>query len=62
VLDTLRAFALADEDAIHAARAFRAAVHGFVALESGGGFGMAVDVDESFRRLVAALAAGLEAQ
>jgi AcrR family transcriptional regulator len=59
VLDALRAYALADEDGIHAARAFRATIHGFVSLESGGGFGLAVDVDESFRRLVAALGAGL---
>ena len=33
-------------------------VHGFVSLETGGGFGIAVDVDESFRRLVSTLAAG----
>jgi AcrR family transcriptional regulator len=59
VVDGLRAFDLADEDAIHAARAFRAAIHGFVSLETGGGFGMPVDVDESFRRLVTTLAAGL---
>jgi AcrR family transcriptional regulator len=61
VLDALRAFALTDVDAIHAARGVRAAVHGFVSLETGGGFGLDVDVDESFRRLVATLAAGLEA-
>jgi AcrR family transcriptional regulator len=59
VLDGLRAYDLADEDAIHAARAFRAAVHGFVSLETGGGFGIPVDVDESFRRLVTTLATGL---
>ena len=60
VLDALRAFDLADDDAIHAARAFRAAVHGFVSLEAGGGFGLPVDIDESFHRLIAALAAGLK--
>ena len=31
---------------------FRSAVHGFVALEAAGGFGIPVDVDESFERLV----------
>jgi AcrR family transcriptional regulator len=59
VLDGLRAYDLADEDAIHATRAFRAAIHGFVSLETGGGFGIPVDVDESFRRLVTTLATGL---
>jgi hypothetical protein len=40
-------------------RAFRSAVHGFVALEAAGGFGIPVDVDTSFERLVATLAGGL---
>jgi hypothetical protein len=40
-------------------RAFRSAVHGFVAIEAADGFGMAVDVDASFDRLVATLAGGL---
>jgi hypothetical protein len=34
-------------------------VHGFIALELGGGFGLPVDVDESFDHLVATLVAGL---
>ena len=33
-------------------RAVRAAVHGFVVLELGGGFGMPEDVDASFTFLV----------
>jgi AcrR family transcriptional regulator len=61
VVGALRAYALTDDDAIHATRAFRAAIHGFVALEDGGGFGLPLDVDESFRRMVAALADGLAA-
>ena len=44
---------------IHAVRAVRAALHGFVALEAAGGFGLPVDREASFDRLVAALAAGL---
>jgi hypothetical protein len=32
--------------------AFRSTLHGFVALESGGGFGLNVDIDRSFERLV----------
>ena len=53
-----RGYGLEGDDAIHAARAVRSALHGFVALEAGGGFGMPVDLDESFDRMVAALAAG----
>ena len=46
---------------IHAVRALRSAVHGFAALEAAGGFGLAVDRDESFDRLVDALAKGIGA-
>jgi AcrR family transcriptional regulator len=59
LLAILRAYDLEGDAAIHAARAVRSALHGFVALETGGGFGIAVDLDESFDRMVAALARGL---
>jgi AcrR family transcriptional regulator len=52
---------LEGDDVIHAARALRSAVHGFAALEVSGGFGLAVDPDESFRRLIDAVAIGLRA-
>lgn len=51
---------LEGEDAIHGLRAFRSMVHGFATLEVAGGFGLPQDCDESFRRLSAALAAGLQ--
>jgi AcrR family transcriptional regulator len=47
------------DEAIHAARGLRSVAHGFATLEEAGGFGMAVDQDESFRRLVRAYATGL---
>jgi AcrR family transcriptional regulator len=50
---------LQGDDLIHAARALRSAVHGFAALEANGGFGLDVDRDVSFRRLVDALARGI---
>ena len=59
VFAVLRSWSLEGDDAVHAARAFRSAVHGFVALEAAGGFGIPVDLDESFERLVATLAGGL---
>jgi AcrR family transcriptional regulator len=58
----LRAWSLSDDDTIHALRALRAAVHGFTTLESAGGFGLPLDLDASFTRLVAALAAGFDTQ
>lgn len=44
---------------VDAVRAVRAALHGFVALELDGGFGMPDDVDTSFTFLVDGLIAGL---
>jgi AcrR family transcriptional regulator len=59
VFAVLRAWDLDGDEAVHAARAFRSAVHGFVTLEAAGGFGIPVDLDASFDRLVATLAEGL---
>jgi len=56
VTDILAGYKLADEDAIDAARALRSALHGFITLESSGGFGFPVDIDRSFERLVNGLA------
>jgi len=55
----LAGYGLEGEEAIHATRAVRSAIHGFVAIEAGGGFGMAESVDESFARMVAMLDLGL---
>nr|WP_231126933.1 TetR-like C-terminal domain-containing protein [Motilibacter aurantiacus] len=57
----LRGYGLEGEDAVDATRSLRSALHGFVALEAAGGFGLPRDVDRSFERLVAALDAGLRA-
>ena len=59
VLAGLRAYRLEDEDAYHAVRGLRAIVHGFVDLQVSGGFGMPIDVRESFMRLVALFVRGL---
>jgi AcrR family transcriptional regulator len=59
LLAVLGGYGIEGEDAIHAARAVRSALHGFVTLEAGGGFGLPVELDESFDRMVAALARGL---
>jgi AcrR family transcriptional regulator len=59
-LGVMASLGLQGEDAIHALRAFRSTVHGFATLEVAGGFGLPEDCDESFRRLVEALVAGLQ--
>lgn len=59
-LAVMASLGLQGEDAIHGLRAFRSIVHGFATLEVAGGFGLPQDCDESFRRLVSALVAGLQ--
>jgi AcrR family transcriptional regulator len=59
-LAVMASLGLQGEDAIHAVRAFRSMVHGFATLEVAGGFGLPQDCDESFRRLVNVLTAGIE--
>ncbi len=59
--DVMAGYNLRDDDAVDAIRGLRAALHGFVTLESGGDFGLPVDIDRSFERLVAGLATAFEA-
>ncbi len=59
VFDVLAGYGLRDDDAVDAARALRSALHGFVTLEAAGGFGLPVDIDRSFERLVSGLAMAL---
>lgn len=59
VFDVLAGYGLTGGGAVDATRGLRAALHGFVALEAAGGFGMPLDVDRSFGRLVDGLDAAL---
>jgi AcrR family transcriptional regulator len=52
-------YGLTGDDAIDAIRAYRAALHGFVALEADNGFAFPNDVERSFDRLVRALVLAL---
>ena len=61
VFGVLSGYGLAGEAAVDATRAIRASLHGFLALETGGGFGLPQDVAGSFDRLVDGLVAALEA-
>lgn len=60
-LAIMRGYGLSGEPAVHAARAVRSALHGFVALEANEGFGYPLSLDESFRQLVGVLDRGLSA-
>jgi hypothetical protein len=61
-LAVMTSFDLEGEAAVHALRGLRSLVHGFATLEISGGFGMPVDLEESFARLVALYIAGLKQQ
>lgn len=62
ILAVLEPYDLTADAMIHAVRGLRSIVHGFATLEAGGGFGMPLDRDESFLRLLRAYLAGLRAQ
>jgi AcrR family transcriptional regulator len=55
IVAALSGYGLGGDDAIHAIRVVRAALHGFVSLEQLGGFRIPISLDETFERLVAML-------
>ncbi|MBK9714911.1 MAG: WHG domain-containing protein [Kouleothrix sp.] len=61
VLAVLAPYGLDEQGAIHAVRGLRSIAHGFATIELAGGFGMALDRDESYMRLLRAYVAGLRA-
>ena len=52
IFAVLGGYELRGDDAVDATRFLRSALHGFVALETSGGFGLPVDLERSFVRLV----------
>ena len=58
-LAVLEPYNLSEDAAIHAVRGLRSIVHGFATLDLAGGFGLPLDRDESFLRLLQAYLAGL---
>jgi AcrR family transcriptional regulator len=61
IIRILSAYDLTDEAAIHAVRGLRSICHGFVSLERLGGFGLPLDLDESYRQLIDTFLAGIRA-
>lgn len=55
VVPVLVALGVAESDMISTVRIVRSLLHGFVTLEHDGGFGMPVDIDETFEQLVDSL-------
>jgi AcrR family transcriptional regulator len=56
----VQSYGLSGNDALHSVRGFRSLVHGFATLEISGGFGLPLDCDESFRRMVLIISRGLQ--
>ncbi|MEV0150967.1 MULTISPECIES: TetR-like C-terminal domain-containing protein [unclassified Nonomuraea] len=59
MLATFRGYGLEGADALHAVRCLRSAVHGFAVLESGGAFGLPLDLDASYALLADMIISGL---
>jgi AcrR family transcriptional regulator len=59
LLLVMASLGLQGDDAIHGIRGLRAILHGFASLEAAEGYKMALDQEESFRRLVSAYLDGL---
>lgn len=55
----LHGYQLSDEDTLHAIRALRAMLHGFVTLEAADGYAMDLDLDKSYHQMVTRFDAGL---
>jgi AcrR family transcriptional regulator len=58
-LAVLRGYGLAGDEAVHAARVVRVALHGFTELEAQRGFAIDLPLDETFERLIDILDRGL---
>ncbi|MDB4868316.1 MAG: TetR/AcrR family transcriptional regulator [Cohnella sp.] len=62
VVQVLAGYGLQDDLAIHTVRGFRSLIHGFASIEQQGGFGIPLDLNESFRVLVDTFLAGIHAR
>ncbi len=60
VVAVLGAWGFTGDEALHRVRVVRAAIHGFVSLEAEGGFGLPLNLDESFELMLQTLIGGLE--
>jgi len=61
VLAILQPYELSQDDMLHVTRGLRSVIHGFVDLENAGGFGLALDRDDSYHHLIRIFIQGLHA-
>ncbi len=62
LLSVMASYGLEGKSAVHATRGLRSLIHGFVTLEAGEGFGLPVDLDTSYHRLIRVYLDGLRRQ
>jgi AcrR family transcriptional regulator len=61
IVAILSGWSVEGDEALHLVRVIRSALHGFVSIELGGGFGLPLDLDTSFALLVDSLVAAITA-
>jgi AcrR family transcriptional regulator len=59
IVAILAGWGVEGDEALHLVRVIRSALHGFVSIELGGGFGLPLDLDTSFALLVDSLVAAI---
>jgi hypothetical protein len=59
IADVLRGYGIEGAEAVHATRYLRSVIHGFLSLEAASGFGLNVDVDQSYERAIDVVVEGL---
>jgi hypothetical protein len=59
VVQVLQVYGLEDDAAVHTVRGLRSILHGFASIEQAGGFGLPLDLDQSFRQLIDTFLAGI---
>jgi hypothetical protein len=62
LLRVLEPMDIVGDEALHVVRGLRSLAHGFILLEVNYGFGLPLERDESYRRLVDTYLAGLDLQ
>ncbi len=62
LLSVMASYGPKGTSAVHATRGLRSLIHGFVTLEAGEGFGLPVELDTSFHRLIRVYLDGLRRQ
>lgn len=60
VVEAVEPLGLKEDEALHAVRGLRSLMHGFASLEGKGGFGLSLDLEESYERAIQAFIAGLK--